>query len=303
MGNTKKVIIQSICILDDNSQRDKSVQRVILIEGLVNFVVLVAKLSVGLATGSLAIVGDAIHSLTDVVNNVVAWVVIRLSSSPPDREHPYGHRKFETVAVFFLASLLVVLSFELAIRAMSKDDTDIESSVWGLGVMLAVLLTNIVLSAWQGRWARKLNSDILLADATHTFSDVLTTIVVIVGWQLSAMGYFWLDKICAIGVSLLVLYLAYGLFKRAFPVLVDQFALDPEMLSQSVRGVQGVRKVSRVRSRWIGSEKSIDLVISVDSELSTEDSHSIATNVESLIEEKYGVSDISIHVEPANIQA
>lgn len=289
--------------MDDNSQRDKSVQRVILIEGSVNFVVLVAKLSVGLATGSLAIVGDAIHSLTDVVNNVVAWVVIRLSSSPPDREHPYGHRKFETVAVFFLASLLVVLSFELAIRAMSKDDTDIESSVWGLGVMLAVLLTNVVLSAWQGRWARKLNSDILLADATHTFSDVLTTIVVIVGWQLSAMGYFWLDKICALGVSLLVLYLAYGLFKRAFPVLVDQFALDPEMLSQSVRGVQGVRKVSRVRSRWIGSEKSIDLVISVDSELSTEDSHSIATNVESLIEEKYGVSDISIHVEPANIQA
>lgn len=284
--------------MNKNSQRDKNVQRVILIEGSVNLVVLVAKLIVGLSTGSLAIVGDAIHSLTDVINNIVAWIVIRISSSPPDREHPYGHRKFETLAVFFLASLLVVLSFELALHAINKDDTEIENSVWGLGIMLVVLIINIVLSTWQRKWALKLKSDILLADATHTFADVLTTIVVIVGWQLSAMGYLWLDRICALGVSFLIFSLAYSLFKRAFPILVDQFALDPELLSNSILEVQGVCKVNRVRSRWIGSEKSIDLVISVDSALSTTESHNIATNVESHIEEKYGVSDISIHVEP-----
>ena len=284
--------------MNNNSQRDKNVQRVILIEGSINFVVLVAKLVVGLSAGSLAIVGDAIHSLTDVVNNIVAWIVTRISSSPPDREHPYGHRKFETLAVFFLASLLVVLSFELAMHAINKDDTEIENSVWGLGVMLVVLIINMSLATWQRKWARELKSDILLADATHTFSDVLTTIVVIVGWQLSAMGYLWLDRICALGVSFLVFYLAYSLFKRAFPILVDQFALDPELLSNSIQEVEGVRKVNRVRSRWIGSEKSIDLIISVDPELSTVDSHNIATNVESLIEKEYGVSDISIHVEP-----
>jgi len=289
--------------LNSNPQREKSVQRVILVEGSINLVVLVAKLVVGLSTGSLAIVGDAIHSLTDVVNNIVAWIVVRISSSPPDREHPYGHRKFETIAVFFLASLLVVLSFELAMHAINKDDSEIINSVWGLGVMLAVLVINIALATWQRIWARKLKSDILLADATHTFADVLTTIVVIVGWQLSAMGYLWLDRICALGVSFLVFYLAYSLFKRAFPILVDQFALDPELLSNSIQEVEGVLKVNRVRSRWIGSEKSIDLVISVDPELSTADSHNIATNVESLIEKEYGVSDISIHVEPTHKQA
>lgn len=289
--------------MNSNPQREKSVQRVILVEGSINLVVLVAKLVVGLSTGSLAIVGDAIHSLTDVVNNIVAWIVVRISSSPPDREHPYGHRKFETIAVFFLASLLVVLSFELAMHAINKDDSEIINSVWGLGVMLAVLVINIALATWQRIWARKLKSDILLADATHTFADVLTTIVVIVGWQLSAMGYLWLDRICALGVSFLVFYLAYSLFKRAFPILVDQFALDPELLSNSIQEVEGVLKVNRVRSRWIGSEKSIDLVISVDPELSTADSHNIATNVESLIEKEYGVSDISIHVEPTHKQA
>jgi cation diffusion facilitator family transporter len=284
-------------------QRDKDVQRIILIEGSVNLLVLIAKVVVGLTTGSLAIIGDAIHSLTDVVNNVVAWIVIRLSSLPPDREHPYGHRKFETLAVFFLASLLVVLSFELALHAINKDDSKITSPSWGVAVMLAVLAINISLATWQRMWARRLRSDILLADASHTFADVLTTIVIIAGWQLSAMGYLWLDRACALGVSALVFYLAYSLFKRALPILVDQFALDPELLSSSVREVDGVRQVNRVRSRWIGEDKAIDLVISVDSDLSTNDSHNIATTVELLIVEKFGVSDISIHVEPFNEQA
>jgi len=286
--------------LNSNTQRDKKIQQIILIEGTVNFVVLVVKLLVGLSTGSLAIIGDAIHSLTDVINNIVAWVIVKVSSSPPDREHPYGHRKFETLAVFFLASLLVVLSFELAIHAINKDDTEIESSAWGLGLMFVVLTTNIILATWQRKWARKLKSDILLADATHTFADVLTTIVVILGWQLSAMGHLWLDRICALAVSFLILYLAFSLFKRALPTLVDQFALDPELLSNSIKEIQGVQQVNRVRSRWIGSEKSVDLVIAVDPELSTIDSHNIATNVEAHIERKHGVYDISIHVEPMN---
>lgn len=282
----------------DIPQRDKDVQRIILIEGSVNLLVLIAKVIVGFTTGSLAIIGDAIHSLTDVVNNIIAWIVIRLSSLPPDREHPYGHRKFETLAVFFLASLLVVLSFELALRAINKDDSNIVSSAWALGIMLVVLLVNISLATWQRMWARRLRSDILLADASHTFADVLTTIVVIAGWQLSAMGYLWLDRACALGVSALVFYLAYRLFKRALPILIDQFALDPELLSSAVRTVNGVRQVSRVRSRWIGEDKSVDLVISVDPDLSTNDSHDIATTVELLIEKEFGVSDISIHVEP-----
>ena len=282
----------------DISQKDRDVQRIILIEGSVNLLVLIAKVVVGFTTGSLAIIGDAIHSLTDVVNNLIAWTVIRLSSLPPDREHPYGHRKFETLAVFFLASLLIMLSFELGLRAINKDDSPIDSSVWGLGVMLAVLAVNISLATWQRMWARRLRSDILLADASHTFADVLTTIVVIAGWQLSAMGYLWLDQVCALGVSALVFYLAYSLFKRAFPILVDQFALDPELLSNSISEVNGVRQVKRVRSRWIGADKSIDLVISVDPELSTNESHNIATSVELLVEKKFGVSDISIHVEP-----
>lgn len=282
----------------DVSRRDKDVQRIILVEGSVNVLVLIAKVAVGYATGSLAVMGDAIHSLTDVFNNVLAWLVIRLSCLPPDREHPYGHRKFETLAVFFLASLLVVLAFQLALHAINKEDSKVVNSAWGLGIMLCVLAVNISLATWERMWARRLKSDILLADASHTFADVLTTIVVIAGWQLSAMGYLWLDRACALGVAGLIFYLAYSLYKRALPILVDEFSLDPKLLSDVVLGVDGVLQVKNIRSRWIGADKSVDLVIRVNPELSTNESHNIATRVERRIEKKFGISDISIHVEP-----
>ena len=288
-------------ITSNSSLRDKNVQRIILIEGSANFLVLLAKLWVGISTGSLAILGDAIHSLTDIVNNIVAWFVIRLSSLPPDREHPYGHRKFETLAVFFLASLLTVLAFELALHAIQKEETEVVTSSLELSIMLGVLAVNISLATWQRMWAKRLQSDILMADASHTFADVLTTIVVILGWQLSTMGYLWLDRACALAVAGLIFYLAFSLFKKAKPILVDEFALDPELLTHTIANVEGVLQVNRVRSRWIGSDMAIDVVISVDPNLSTDESHKIATEIESLIEDKFGVLDISIHVEPYSL--
>jgi len=279
-------------------EKHQATQRVIVIEGLANFFVLVLKLVVGVSTGSLAIVGDAIHSLSDVANNVVAWFVIRLANEPADREHPYGHRKFETLAVFGLAGLLTVLGFELILRAVQRNSSEVVSSGWGLVLMGIVLAANISLALWEHRWAKKLGSDILIADASHTFSDVLTTLVVIIGWQLSSVGFAWLDTLCALGVAGLVLYLACGLFKRALPGLVDEFAIDPRELTVAVRSVAGVESVKTVRSRWLGQSGAVDMVITVDAALSIAASHEIADQIETLIEHRFNVQDISIHVEP-----
>jgi cation diffusion facilitator family transporter len=285
-----------------STQRDKQVRRVILIEGSANLLVLILKTIVGLSTGSMAILADAVHSLTDLTNNVIAWFVIHFSSLPADREHPYGHRKFETLAVFVLASILVVLAFELILNAVRKEETEVATSGIELAIMLGVLVINILITIWQHRWAKRLDSDILRADATHTFADVLITSVVIGGWQLSAMGYAWVDRLCAIGVALLVFYLAYNLFRRAVPVLIDQYAIDPQELSNIIGNVHGVKNVYRIRSRWIGKTCAIDLVISVDPALSTEESHDIADKIESIIERRFDASDISIHVEPETSQ-
>ena len=284
--------------IESDSGRDRQVIRVIIDEGLANALVLLLKLVVGLMTGSLAVLADAVHSLTDVANNLIALFVIRISSQPPDREHPYGHRKFETLAVFGLATLLTVFAIELALHAWRREPTEIIQTSWGIGLMLFVLLVNVALATWQRRWAKRLNSDILLADASHTFADVLTTIVVIVGWQLSTMGYVWLDTLCALGVAGLVLYLAFGLFRRAVPVLVDGLAVDPELLEQVAGNVPGVIEIRRVRSRWQGSDRAVDMVITVDPSMSTRDAHDIADALEDTLSREFQINDVHIHVEP-----
>ena len=284
--------------MTDATRKDMQVRRVILIEGSANLLVLIAKMIVGLSTGSMGILADAVHSLTDLTNNIIAWIVIHFSSLPADRNHPYGHRKLETLAVFILASILVVLAFELALNAINKEYTEVVSSGLELIIMFCVLVINIIVTIWQRMWAKRLDSDILHADATHTFADVLITSTVIAGWQLSAIGYAWVDRLCALGVAILIFYLAYSLFRRAIPVLIDEYAIDPVELSNIIKTVSGVKNVYKIRSRWVGKTRAVDLVISVDSTLSTEASHTIADTIESLIESHFGTTDISIHVEP-----
>lgn len=279
-------------------KRDAKILRIILIEGLANLIVLSIKLLVGIGTGSLAVLGDAIHSLTDIINNIVAWFVTRHSTKPADPRHPYGHRKFETIAVFALAALLAILAFELMLHAITREITEIATGRLELGLMFVVLTINIVISTWQRRWARHLKSDILLADANHTLSDVLITASVIVGWQLSAMGWVWVDQLCALAVSGLILYLAFGLFKRTLPVLLDERAIEAETLREAVQNVDGVRAVRRVRSRWVGSARAVDLIIEVDAQLSTAAAHEIADQLESLLADRFNTHDVSIHVEP-----
>ncbi|MFQ5790069.1 MAG: cation diffusion facilitator family transporter [Acidobacteriota bacterium] len=273
-------------------------RRVLILEGSANVTVLLAKAAVGLATGSLAVLGDALHSLADAANNVVGLVVVGLASAPPDREHPYGHKKFETLAVFGLAMMLTVLALEVAMSALRRGEREVAGHGWALAVMLGVLGVNTALALWEGRWARRLSSDILLADARHTVSDVLTTIVVIVGWQFAARGYPWVDTVFALAVAAFVLYLAYDLFKRAVPVLVDRIAEEPETLAEALRSVPGVRKVRRIRSRWAGSSPSVDVVITVDPELPTLQAHAIADAIETTLLEQFSMEDVTVHIEP-----
>ena len=279
-------------------ERDRQVRRVIVIEGLANVAVLALKLVVGVSTGSLAVFGDALHSLSDVANNAVAWFVVGISSQPPDRDHPYGHRKFETLAVFVLATLLTVLGIELALGALRREAQPTVGGPWALPLMLGVLVINVALASWEGAWARRLSSDILGADARHTFADVLTTIVVIVGWQLSAHGYPWLDTVCAIAVAGFVLALAFGLFRRAIPILVDSIAVEPEAVGDVAGAVHGVRRVKTVRSRSTGGSTAIDMVVTVDSGITAAAAHAIADAIEEELRAQLSVEDVTIHVEP-----
>lgn len=279
--------------------RDGQVRRVIIIEGLANAAMVVTKLSVGLSTGSLAIIADAVHSVTDVLNNAIAWLVMRVSSRPADRNHPYGHRKFESLAVFVLATLLVVIAFELLVAALKRDAATVGGGTFALAIMVATLAINLSLAWWQRGWARRLDSDILHADATHTLADALTTVAVIVGWQLSIRGLPWLDRVTAIAVSGIVLWLAYGLFRRAVPILVDEAALDAGAVTRELLALDGVHAVRHVRSRRIGARFSVDLELSVDPALTIAGADRLRRAAASRLAARFGDVDAVIALVPA----
>jgi cation diffusion facilitator family transporter len=279
-------------------KRDRQVERVLVREALANLAVMCAKAVVGFHTGSIAVLGDAVHSLADFANNIVAFVAARIASEPPDQDHPYGHKKFETLAVFGIATLLSVLAIEIILGALDRDPRVITQQRWELVLMLGVLAVNITIAIWENRWARRLDSDILRADARHTLSDVLTTVAVIAGWQLAAHGYRWLDALTSIIVAAMIFYLAYGLFQKAIPVLVERSIASPEALSSVASAVSGVHETRRIRSREGGSGPAIELVVSVDRNLSTVDSHAIADEIERAISKKFSVNDVTVHIEP-----
>lgn len=278
--------------------REFRIRRVIVIEAIANAAIAVVKGWVGFATGSMAILGDMVHSLTDLANSLVAWMVVGWSSRPADADHPYGHRKYETVAVFLLAMLLVVTAFELALRALARSEPLVLQSGPAAVGMLGVLVANGSLATWEALQAHRLDSDILRADARHTLTDVLTTVVAIAGWQAAAAGHAWVDTATALAVSALILLLAFGLFRRSLPILVDQVSIDPEELRSVVLAVPGALDVRRPRSRSTGRRAIVDLVVVVEPDLSTLGSHEIATSVEHAIRARFPVEAVSVHVEP-----
>ena len=164
--------------------------------------------------------------------------------------------------------------------------------------MIGVLSLNICLAGWENYWARKLGSSLLRADAHHTFSDVFTTVAVILGWQLAARGYLIMDTIFAILVSLLVFYLAFDLYRKAIPILVDKVAIPPARIAELIQPVPGVNAVRQIRSRWVESEVIADVVISVDAQLTTEKSHQIADEIETILSQILDINDVTIHIEP-----
>jgi cation diffusion facilitator family transporter len=274
------------------------VRQVLIIECSVNVLIMFCKLGVGLLTNSSAIIADALHSLTDVANNLIAWMAVRVSEAPADDDHQYGHQKFEQLAVFGLASLLSLVAFEVAINAFKRFGQMVEQSYIGLSILIITLLINVGLTIWEWYWAKRLDSDILHADASHTLSDVLTTVVVIVGWQLAAQGYYWLDTVFAVVVSLIIFYLAFKLFKQVIPILVDHSDLGSKAVSAAVDSVKNVNAVVRVRSRRSSMGRMADVIVTVDPNLSTIDSHKIANEIEKVLADKFNILDVLVHIEP-----
>jgi cation diffusion facilitator family transporter len=282
------------------------VRKVLIITLLLNLFVMALKAVVGYSTGSLSLLADALHSVTDSANNVLGLITSRFSSPQPDREHPYGHQKFEAVGALGISAFLGIACFEIlqgAIERIIKGGQPVTISAPELWLLLIVLGVNIFVTFYERSVGKRVGSPILIADATHTMSDVWVTITVIGGLVGVWLGYQWLDIVLAFPVALLVFWSGWSVLKANLPSLVDEMAIAPEAIHAIALSVPGVINCHDIASRGVlGRQVFIEMHLIVDAP-DVETAHRITEEVESQLEERFRPVRIIIHVEPPAYQS
>ncbi len=266
-------------------------------------VVLVSmKLLVGVATGSLGILSEALHSALDFLAALITWVSVKLSDKPADSDHNFGHGKIENFSALLEALLLLATCAWIVYEALSRlfsGNTHIDVGVWSYVVVIA----SIAIDSWRSRElmraAKKYKSQALEADALHFSTDILSSFVVLLGLVCANFGYFFADSVAALGVALIVIWVSLRLSMRAVNSLLDK---APEGLHESVEkiisGVDGVVCLHDLRVRSVGPEYEIDVNVHVDPKLSLVDAHDISERVERAVSQKLGNIIINVHIEP-----
>ncbi|MCI0571763.1 MAG: cation diffusion facilitator family transporter [Myxococcaceae bacterium] len=282
--------------------RSRQVRRVLAAILAANWAVALAKLGLGMWSGSASVTADGLHSFIDGGSNVLGLVAMSVAARPADADHPYGHGKFEALASLAIGAMVGTGMLELGRMALDAllHDTHPRVSAGMVGVMVATLVVNVVTTRVEHHYGQKLNSPLLLADARHTLSDVFVTLAV-----LASLGLVWLgvpraDGAVALGVLGIVAWVAWGIIQQAVGILSDTARLDPSEAARVALGVPRVLACRGVRSRGMEDAVYVDLVIEVDPGLSTADAHEVAHAVEqALIAHRPQVVDVVVHVEPA----
>lgn len=292
--------------IDDGYQstelRDiSSIRRVLLLTMLLNFLATGIKLAAGVATGALSVVADGLDSLFDGISNLVGLVGLKVAAQPPDSDHPYGHRKFETIAALSIAFLLFLTSWQLLQVAWERWWTEAvpEISIWTLVAMIASMLIQAGTSIFELRRGRKLNSEVLVADALHTRASILISLSVLSGLLLVNLGFPKADPLLAAFVALMIAKIGIDILRETLPVLVDQAAFDPLQIAQIVDDVGGIESFHRVRSRGAAGSAAIDLHVRVSAEKTVREANVIADEVRRRLLALDGVSDVTVHIEAA----
>jgi cation diffusion facilitator family transporter len=266
-----------------------------------NVAVAIAKIALGLTTGAVSVLSDGFHSLTDGASNIVALVGVRLASQPPDSDHPYGHRKFETMAsvgiLLFLLLVLVQLLWAAGERLLSPAPPHVDSM--SFVVMGATFIVNLGVVMYERRAGHRLSSEVLLADAHHTQSDLFTSLTVIgalVGVQL---GLPILDPLAAVVVAGFIAYACWEIFNDTTRILADQMVIAADDIHDVVREVPQVLGCHHIRSRGSTDHVFLDLHIWMDPAMRLDEAHEISHVVKDLLMARYPqIKDAVIHIEP-----
>ncbi len=285
----------------DPAARDRAVRRVLWAILAANWLVAGAKLALGQLITSTAMVADGLHSFIDGGSNVLGLFAMYFASQPADREHPYGHQKFEALASLAIGGMIGMGVLELGRMAWRAIVEGASPSVRpaAVTVMVGTLVINLLVTRVEHRWGQRLGSALLIADAKHTLSDVFVTLAVLGSLGLSALGLRRVDGFVTLGVLGFVAWTGWTIIRQAVGILADGARIEPQRVRDALQRLPEVLAVHDVRSRGMEGSVYVDLTIEVAPALSVERAHHVADGVEETLKGTFPeVVDVIVHVEP-----
>jgi len=267
-----------------------------------NTLLIIIKLAVGIISGSVSIISEAIHSSMDLIAAIIAFFSVRVSDNPPDSRHPYGHGKIENISGVIEALLIFVASawiiFE-AVRKLLGDEIVLESIWIGSLVMIVSAIVNLIVSRKLYKVARETKSVALEADALHLKTDVYTSAGVAVGLALIMItGIEWLDPVVAILVALFIIKESYLLLRKAFTPLLDTAWNSDEIEELEARLNRMEVSYHNLRTRVAGNYRFVDVHVEIPENESVGSAHKYCDMIENELTESFENLTVTIHVEP-----
>jgi cation diffusion facilitator family transporter len=290
--------------LPEGDARYRVAKRVTLVGSVIDFLLGLAKVVVGYMANSQALIADGIHSFSDLGTDALVLIAAKHGAKDADAEHPYGHGRFETIATVILGVALIIVAFGIAWDAVDRlfhPAALLQPGLLALGVALLSVVAKEWIYHYTMRVARLLRSKMLEANAWHSRSDAISSIVVFIGVGGTMLGLDYLDAIAAVIVALMVAKIGWDLAWHSVQELAD-VSLEAERVSairDAISEVDGVRELHMLRSRRMGQDALVDVHVLVRPWLSVSEGHMIAVAVEERLKERFDeISDVTVHIDP-----
>jgi len=278
------------------------VTRVLVLVLFLNLGVAIAKIAFGYASGAISILSDGFHSLTDAASNVAGLIGVRAAQQPPDEDHPYGHRKYETVAAAAVTVFLLLLVIEVlrnAFNHLTGRSLPHEISTASFVVMVVTVAVNLVVVAYESREAERLGSEVLMADAMQTRGDVWSSLTVIGALVGARLGLPILDPLAALVVAGFIGYAGYQVARATTGILSDRIVISDADLERVVMSVPGVVGCEKIRTRGSADHVFLELHVWMPADMRLTEAHHLSHVVKDRLMARYPqIADAVIHIEP-----
>ncbi|MCM8792187.1 MAG: cation diffusion facilitator family transporter [Candidatus Omnitrophica bacterium] len=271
----------------------------IFILGL-NWLIALIKLIFGYFIKSVSMIADGFHSFSDGASNIVGLIGVSFAAKPADKEHLYGHKKYETFACVMIAVILFIIAFNVLLHAIQRLFKPLipEVNIYSFIIMGITIIINIFVSKYEYQKGKKLNSDILISDSYHSRSDILTSILVIITLISVKLGFPLMDIFSSFLITFFIASLGLKILKESSRILCDTAIIETERIEKIVKGVNGVLGCHKIRTRGRQDDIHMDLHVLVKSDMHMDRAHCISYEIEDKIKKAFPkVTDIVVHME------